>query len=117
MEGNISFAQSVTVSGYSKRGGFAQETLFGADIMPVIIHGYRKILMQPETMPVEGFSFKLDTHHRIFVVRSSCEGKYIMILECDDGTYSDIGQGEYLNKDQIREHLEALKAWEKKDGS
>ena len=72
---------------------------------------------QIEMMPVEGFSFKLDTHHRIFVVRSSCEGKYIMILECDDGTYSDIGQGEYLNKDQIRTHLEALNAWEKKDGS
>lgn len=79
--------------------------------------GILKMSQQIEMMPVEGFSFKLDTHHRIFVVRSSCEGKYIMILECDDGTYSDIGQGEYLNKDQIRTHLEALNAWEKKDGS
>lgn len=63
-------------------------------------------------MPLEGFSYKVDTHNRVSVIRSLCVGKYLFMIETYKSVYLKEEQTvEVLEFDDVRKKLIALGAW------
>lgn len=70
------------------------------------------VIKMIETMPLEGFSFKIDTHNRVSVIRSLCVGKYLFMIETYESVYLKETQSiEVLEYPEVRDRLVALGAW------
>ena len=67
-----------------------------------------------ESMPLEGYSYKIDEKNRIIIMRSIVVDKYIYIHEDTRSVYAGwIHEAEICTAGEIRFMLEGLGIWDK----
>ena len=67
-----------------------------------------------ESMPLEGYSYKIDDKTRVTVYRSMIAGKHIFIEEHARSIYAGWDSvAEVLTPDEVRRRFEILGIWDK----